>query len=321
MKYLDWKLEEDKGNIRDGAIELRARVAENMYLKNYATPQKAKLHAEGPGFHWRISSVKKVELISGKKLAGKIVEIGAGTGVFSALLSKEKELHEIYCLDYDKFSVETLMPLVFKNLSANTDKINTVLGSYNNMKVTDNYFDYVVSLGAVHHSENLLATFTESYRVLKSGGFLVAVEHCHPNSYSVELQKQDDESHLSKERVKKLYNDENLKIKAKDNSDHNYRLCEFETYAYKAGFNVLPYVFDLNGEKANDSIFKTPKPFNTYSNRIFYPYYVKDLKKPVFDNFVLILQKPFEDRRSSTFLNTNLNKYNNKGFLSNIFGK
>src|SRR5688572_26891751 len=175
--FIDWKVEANKGNIRDGAIELRARVAENMYLKNYATPQKAKLHAEGPGFHWRISSVKKVELVSGKKIGGKIIEIGAGTGVFTAVLSREKEPEEIYCLDYDRFSVETLMPLVFKNLSANENKIKTVLGSYNNIKVENGYFDYVISLGAVHHSENLLATFSEAYRVLKPGGFLVAVEH------------------------------------------------------------------------------------------------------------------------------------------------
>lgn len=316
---LDWNVTSDAENIREGAIELRARVAEHMYFKNYETEAKAQLQLNGPGFHWRIAAAKKVELITGKKISGKVIEVGAGTGVFTAQLSKEKEPEAIYCLDYDRFSVEALMPLVFKNLKADTSKIKPVVGSYNRMEVADNYFDYVISLGAIHHSENLLATFKECFRVLKPGGFVAAVEHCHPNSYTIHQQYLDYERPLSKERARMLYNDENLQVKVKDNSDHYYRICEFETFAYQAGFDVLPYIFDIDGEKASDKIFTTPQPYAGYSNRVFAPYFAKDPKKPVFDNLLLILHKPFPGQEASFMKNINAKRPDEKGFFSRLF--
>lgn len=319
MSFIDWKVETDKENIREGAIELRARVAENMYYKNYETPQKALTQATGPGFTWRIAAAHKVELITGKKISGKVIEVGAGTGVFTAMLSKRPEPESIYCLDYDRFSVESLMPLVFRNLEANTSKIKTVLGSYNRMMVDDNYFDYVISLGAIHHSENLLATLQEAYRTLKPGGFLVAVEHCHPNSYTIEQQREDYERPLSAQRVKMLYNDEKMQVKTKDNSDHYYRICEFETYAYQAGFNVLPYIFDIDGEKASDKIFTSPQPFAGYSNRVFFPYFAKDTRKPIFDNLLLIMQKPVPGVTSPYFKDINYKRPAANGFFSRLF--
>ncbi|HLG02692.1 MAG TPA: class I SAM-dependent methyltransferase [Bacteroidia bacterium] len=317
--FLDWKVETDKENIRDGAIELRAKVAENLYRKNYDNPEKARMRAQGPGFHWRINAVRKVELMTGKKLSGKIIEVGAGTGVFTAELSREKEPEVIYCLDYDKYSVEELMPVVFKNLEADFTKIQTVLGSYNRMQVTDDFFDYIISLGAIHHSENLLATFREAYRVLKPGGFLVASEHCHPNSYTQEEQRADYERPLSRERLKTLYNDDKMHVKVKDNSDHYYRICEFEAYAYAAGFNVMPYVFDIDGEKIDDQIFRRPKPYSGYSSRTFFPYFAQDTKKPVFDNLLLILHKPVPGQPAAFTQELNFRKPPEKGFFSRLF--
>lgn len=316
MATLEWSFEDDLKNIREGAIELRAKVTQNMYIRNYSTPDRARNMISNDGARWRISAINKIEFITGKKIFGKVIEIGAGTGYFSALLSKQAGPEVIYCLDYDRVSVDELMPLVFKNLDADTSKIKTVLGSYNAMKIADNYFDFVISLGAIHHSENLTATLQECYRVLQPGGFLVASEHCHPNSYSIENQTNDYETYLSAERVKVLYNDETLRVKAKDNSDHYYRLCEFEAHAYSAGFNVLPFVFDINGEKASDSIFINPQPFAGYSNRTFFPYFAKNLKKPIFDNLLLILQKP--GGNAMYFRDTNFKALPKKGFFSRL---
>jgi ubiquinone/menaquinone biosynthesis C-methylase UbiE len=316
---LYWNLEEDKGNIREGAIELRARVAEHMYFKNYETPEKAKQQLNGPGFTWRIAAARKVELITGKKLSGRIIEVGAGTGVFSAQISKEPQVIEVYCLDYDRFSVDSLFPLVCTNLGAVTDKIQPVVGSYNSMKTEDGYFDYVISLGAIHHSENLTATLKECYRVLKPGGFVVAVEHCHPNSYTNYQQQADYERLISPQRAKMLYNDENLKIKVKDNSDHYYRICEFESAGFAAGFDVLPYIFDIEGEKADDRIFTKPQPYRDYSNRFFKPYFAKDVAKPVFDNLLLILHKPHSDNAPSFMSDINVKNISEKGFFGRLF--
>ncbi|MEQ8907575.1 MAG: methyltransferase domain-containing protein [Vicingaceae bacterium] len=291
MKIVDWKVADDKKNIRDGAIELRASVSENLYVKLFETPEKAKFQVKNDRTFWRRKCIEKLELLNSSPISGKILEIGAGSGWCSALLSKKSEINHIDVLDYDKYSVTELMPLVFKNLDANTAKLTGVIGSYNDIKAEDNHYDYIISVGAIHHSENLDETFKECERVLKPGGFLIAIEHCHPNSYTKQQEINDNESLLSAERVKNLYGDANLKIKAKDNSDHNYRISEFEASAYKAGLNILPYIFEKGGEDADDDIFKNPKPYRGFTNRTFKPYFAKNNLAPVFDNLLVICQK------------------------------
>jgi hypothetical protein len=97
---LYWNLEEDKQNIREGAIELRARVAEHMYFKNYETPEKAKQQLNGPGFTWRIAAARKVELITGKKLSGRIIEVGAGNRLGYRYRISWKRITVLLYVDY-----------------------------------------------------------------------------------------------------------------------------------------------------------------------------------------------------------------------------
>lgn len=313
MKVQNWKLEADAENIREGAIELRAKVAENMYYKAFETPELAKKYATTGRSHWRYNAVKKIELIFNKKISGRVIEIGAGTGWFSALISKEKEVTEVYALDYDKYSVEQLFPLVFKNLDADMSKMTSVIGSYNKMECEDNFFDYIISIGAIHHSENLNATFNEAYRTLKPGGVLVALEHCHPNSYTIEDSRANDEAFIDEKRAKTLYGSTE-KIKVKDNSDHNYRICEFESAAYAAGFNVLPFVFELYGENASDDMFKKAQPYQGYGTRVFKPYFVLNHDKPLFDNFMIVVQKPGGDNSVFKTSNVGMQKTSNSIF-------
>ena len=304
MSYLDWKIEEDNINIREGAINLRSKVAENLYYHSLKDEKSTLQFVSFGRNYWRWQTLLKSELIFNKKIGGNIIEIGAGTGWCSALLSKNSSSERIYVLDYDQYSVEVLMPLVFKNLNADITKLTPVLGSYNNMKCPDASIDYIISIGAIHHSENLLATFKEAYRALKPGGILLASEHCHPNSYTIDEMNSDNDKLIDSSTAKKMYGVEK-NIKAKDNSDHNYRICEFEAFAYHCGFDVMPYIFDINGEQADDSIFYKPVPYSDYSNKIYFPYFAKNKQEAIFDNLFLVLQKPIQGNTGQQFRHSN----------------
>ena len=287
-----WDLNLDKENIRDGAIELRAKVAENFYHQIIQSPKDAQAFVSNGRNFWRRESLEKFKMFIGSDIHGRVAEIGAGVGWYSALLSKIERVEEVYALDYDEFSVKELIPKAVANLDGDPSKIKLTVGSYNKMQCPDNYFDFVFSVGAIHHSENLQDTFSECFRVLKPGGYLLALEHCHPNSYTNSARANDDNEMISVERAKMLYGDADLKIMAKDNSDHNYRLCEFQSASYQVGFDIFPYIFDVRGEAADDSIFTNPQPFENFGNRVFTPYYAKSSANPMYDNFTLIARKP-----------------------------
>ena len=287
-----WNISGDQDNIRAGAIELRTKVAKNFYHGIIDSPEKAKKFISNGRNYWRMQCLEKLEKFIQGSIHGRVIEIGAGVGWYSALLSKMSGVNEVYAMDYDPFSVSELIPAAVKNLDGDESKIKLCVGSYNKMECDENYFDFVFSVGAIHHSENLNETYKECYRVLRPGGYLLAIEHCHPNSYTNSDRMSDDEKLISEQRAEKLYGDASLKIKAKDNSDHNYRLCEFQSASYNAGFDIFPYIFDVKGESADDQIFTKPQPFKDFGNRVFYPYFAKSTIAPVYDNFVHICRKP-----------------------------
>ena len=80
---------------------------------------------------------------------GKVIEVGAGTGIVSSTLSNFSEIEQMHCLDYDEHTVENLMPLVQYSLGADTAKMTRIVGSYNNMEAADASYDTVVAVGAV----------------------------------------------------------------------------------------------------------------------------------------------------------------------------
>lgn len=278
---LNWDIQEDKKNIRDGAIELQSLVHKRWYNHvgpDYITRSKT---------YWRHQSLNKFMLFLGRPVYGKVLEIGAGTAWCSAVLSFAPEVTHIHALDYDPYAVSELMPQVFKRFQANTEKITRILGSFNVIKEKESY-DFIISMGALHHSENLTSTLKAAYDSLKPGGYLFASEPCEYNNFSQKNQKQKEEKidPKSQEKYGKI-------TQHKDNSDHYYRICEFEAAAFHVGFDVWPYLFSLEGnKKASDQDFIEKKTYNGFTPNVLFPYYSINPEKPEFDSLTLILQKP-----------------------------
>jgi len=282
-KIINWKAYEDSENIRTGSVELQTSLHERVYAPIFQKKEMAQQWLKSGRTYWRMTILNKFEYFINKSISGKIIEIGAGTGWCSAILSQKKDVNEIYSLDYDPYCVIQLMPQVHIVLNANISKINYVYGSFNKIPL-ENYFDLVISIGTLHHSENLTKTLEECYKILKPGGYLLASEPLEFNYMSQEIEKGKEESFDKNAQFK--YGKE---IKLKENSDHYYRLCQYEASAYSAGFNVYPYVFNkFLGEEANDEIFKQRKCYERFQLKIFKPYFAND----VYDRLMLILEKP-----------------------------
>lgn len=309
-QFLDWKVQDDLANIREGAIDLRAKNAETLFLPIFQTSEGGARFLKTGRTLWRRRVLEKAEKVIGHPIRGKLIEVGAGTGWCSAWLSQKDTVSEIYTLDYDHYCVEKLMPAVFKSLGAKSDKITRVAGSYNNMKCPDEEFDFVVSIGAINHSENLPATFRECNRVLKKGGYMIATEPCEFNSLSLSEQQEIANSFEDDKSVIKKYGPDVGPVKKRDNSDHLYRLFEYEAYALTAGFDVNSFVFDaspssgglfslfgriLKGALFGDLCFSRPEPYRGFSRNVLYPFFSKGAyfyPGLLYDRLMLVLRKP-----------------------------
>ena len=273
---------------RPHAVDLQSSVHRNL-MANFGDENAAAAFMTSDRSYWRQQVVIRAQHVMRRTYAGTILEIGAGSGWCSSLLSTIPGVEKIYCSDYDPVSVQHLMPQVQKTLGAASHKIQRALGSFNSLPLADEA-DVVISIGALHHSENLYVTMKECFKALKPGGWLVATEPTLPDSETNhQLQaryKKEDPGSIKKYGRVTLH---------EENSDHYYRLSEYITAAHCAKFDVFPFVFDVAGNpSADDRVLADRKAAIGFAPNVLFPYFAKTPAKPLFDSLMLIAQKPLD---------------------------
>jgi len=111
----------------------------------------------------------------GLEFRGRILEIGAGAAWFSAELSKLPQAVEIIATDVSARLLKVQAPKVFKLLNANEAKITRLPADFGRLTFPNNHFDAVVCADALHRAVNPRRVLREVRRVLKPGGFFVAI--------------------------------------------------------------------------------------------------------------------------------------------------
>ncbi len=111
----------------------------------------------------------------GLEFRGRLLEIGAGAGWFSAELSKSPLVVEIITTDISASLLKTEAPRILKTLQAKSRKITRTPMDFHSLDFPDRYFDAVVCADALHLATNVLRVLREVRRVLKPGGFFVAL--------------------------------------------------------------------------------------------------------------------------------------------------
>lgn len=189
----------------------------------------------------------KAELIIGRPINGVVADIGSGTGVVASWLSKLRGVTQVYAIEYAEEYVKTLMPVTFKSFEAQADKIKRVVGSFNKIKVADNFFDFILELNSLHHSENLDVTLAELNRVLKPGGYVIAADRGHNNKVTDQYLKKIVEAQLSDEQ-KKIYGLPQHFTRAMY-GEHEYRYRDWKNHFIKNGFEVKAFSFPWSNPK------------------------------------------------------------------------
>jgi len=111
-------------------------------------------------------------------MGSSIVDLAAGIGWTSVLLSKLPNIKEVNAVEISKHRLGSLFEHSVKMLKGDKNKIFRYLGSFYDLKFEDKSVDIIYMSQAFHHADKPLKLLVECDRVLKDSGRIILVgEH------------------------------------------------------------------------------------------------------------------------------------------------
>ena len=107
-----------------------------------------------------------------------------------------------------KIAVESLIPKNIKYFNVQ-NKVETLLGSFEELEF-ESYFDFIISMGSLHHSNCLFKSMKSLNKALKNKGFLIMNEPSMEN-------KTSNEDYVKKYNTEEFFN--GVKIKNYERND------------------------------------------------------------------------------------------------------
>lgn len=108
-------------------------------------------------------------------IRGRVLEIGAGSGWFSAEISKLPAVVEVTVTDLSAKLLKQAAPKMFRLLKASVGKITRQPADFSKLPFSANQFDFVICADALNRAANVLRVLKEVRRVLKPGGVFIAI--------------------------------------------------------------------------------------------------------------------------------------------------
>jgi len=154
----------------------------------------------------------------GIEFRGRILEIGAGAAWLSAEISKLPGVVQIIATDTSGKRLKNEAPGVFARRGAIDRKITRMRGDLHKLEFPDNHFDFVVCAAVLNRTVNIAEALREARRVLKPGGWFVAVREPVESKLRMESKRATEERARTGRRL--------------------YTLDEYKRFFAAAGFSV-----------------------------------------------------------------------------------
>ena len=248
-KIINWFPENDLYT-KKGEIKLHTDLHKIKYEKKDFAPRND-----------RIQYMELAEKIIGNNIEGNVLDIGCGNGYSSIYFSKNRDC-KMHAMECNPSAINLLINENFINNNIPESKYELILGSFNDIRLK-NYFKWVISLGAIHHSQNLIKTIKSIFSSLEPGGYFIShepyMDSYTPNSHYIKKEK-------TFKKVQGL-----IDIQESERDDHFFRECEYLTAFHHVGFNIKEFKQVKNGDIKNALII-LQKP-NKYTQKIPHAWY------------------------------------------------
>jgi len=99
-----------------------------------------------------------------------IVDLAAGIGWTSVLLSKLNNVSEVHSVEISKHRIDLIMPAALEMFQGNPNKLKRYVGSFYKTKFDRDSMDAVFLSQAFHHAERPFFLLLEIHRILKING-------------------------------------------------------------------------------------------------------------------------------------------------------
>ncbi|TGM60673.1 class I SAM-dependent methyltransferase [Leptospira vanthielii] len=171
---------------------------------------------------------------------GKLLDLAAGIGWTSSLLSKLGSIKEVHAVEISKHRIGELFEHAVKMMVGSPEKIFRYIGSFYKLKFPNEVFDVIFMSQAFHHSDKPLHLLFECDRVLKKGGRIILIGE---QNITARLMFRRFVGNLL--RTKKIvFNFYELFLPDSRLGDHYYRMSDyffmFQSMGYKLKYEVAP---------------------------------------------------------------------------------
>ncbi|MFQ5912674.1 MAG: methyltransferase domain-containing protein [Nitrospinota bacterium] len=106
-------------------------------------------------------------------IRGRCVELGAGGGWLSCLLTHLPAVTEVVALDISKYAIYRHAPILQEEIRPDSSKLKYVVGNVSKLKGMEGAFDTVCFCASLHHVSDVLGSMQRAAELLKSGGTVI----------------------------------------------------------------------------------------------------------------------------------------------------
>lgn len=175
-------------------------------------------------------------------LNGVGLEIGSGPGILSnSLIKIYNNIKKIYLLEKAPNTFSLMKKVAFENNTSN--KLECVIGCFNDLKFPANSLDFVLDFDSIHHSDDFDKTIMEISRVLKPGGILLCFDRAQPNYISNQQIKDMIDVEYSKEYKIENNIDINQKYTRRMDGEHEPKLSDWTNAAKENNLALKVFIF------------------------------------------------------------------------------